>query len=187
VCVQGGIIVVVDSTDLVKLVKQHRKTKEMLGEGEAPAVSASALAVGGIVSAVAAASNTSLTTQCELVMVLQELTKLTKAMVTMHASNMEVIEIKHAQMKYYVDEKDKELEARVSSLEAGVARDSKKLCTYWRMSEHPEMPKNIYGKDGRFSWKKTKEHRSVTKHGFSSIKAVADHMQAHDWGSQESE
>jgi len=128
-----------------------------------------------------------MTTQCELVMVLQELTKLTKAMVTMHASNMEVIEIKHAQMKYYVDEKDKELEERVSSLEAGVARDSKKLCTYWRRSEHPEMPKNIYGKDGRFSWKKTKEHRSVTKHGFSSIKAVADHMQAHDWGSQESE
>ena len=80
-----------------------------------------------------------------------------------------------------LEENDKELSARLSTLEAGMARRLKKPRTYWIRSDHPEMPKNIVGRDGRFSWKKMKNGKSVTKHGFESIDDAVQHMQAHEW------
>ena len=80
-----------------------------------------------------------------------------------------------------LEENDKELSARLSTLEAGMARSLKKPRTYWRRSEHPEMPKNIFGRDGRFSWQKMKNKKSVSKHGFESIEEAVANMQAHVW------
>ena len=80
-----------------------------------------------------------------------------------------------------LEEKDKELSARLSTLEAGMARGSKKPRTYWRRSDHPEVPKNIFGRDGRFSWKKMKDNKNVSKHGFNSIEEAVANMQAHEW------
>jgi len=80
-----------------------------------------------------------------------------------------------------LEENDKELSARLSTLEAGMARSLKKPRTYWSRSDHPEMPKNIFGRDGRFSWKKVKNKKSVSKHGFESIEEAVANMQAHVW------
>lgn len=80
-----------------------------------------------------------------------------------------------------LEENDKELSARLSTLEASMARSLKKPRTYWSRSDHPEMPKNIFGRDGRFSWKKVKNKKSVSKHGFESIEEAVANMQAHVW------
>jgi len=80
-----------------------------------------------------------------------------------------------------LEENDKELSARLSTLEAGMARSLKKPRTYWSKSDHPEMPKNIFGRDGRFSWQKMKNKKSVSKHGFESIEEAVANMQAHVW------
>jgi len=65
-----------------------------------------------------------------------------------------------------------EVSARLSTIETGIAAmvcAPKKLRQYWVKADHPEMPKNISGHEGHFSWKKSKKYKTVAKHGFVTI------------------
>jgi len=80
--------------------------------------------------------------------------------------------------------KEDEVSARLSTIEAGMAvmeSAPKKVRPYWVKADHPEMPKNISGHEGHFSWKKSKKYKTVAKHGFVTIDAAVKDMQSHVW------
>jgi len=77
-----------------------------------------------------------------------------------------------------------EVSARLSTIKAdmaGLACVSKKARPYWVRANHPEMPRNICGHEGNFSWKKSKKYKTVMKHGFAMINEAVQDMQNHPW------
>jgi len=80
--------------------------------------------------------------------------------------------------------KEDEVSARLSTIETGMVAivcAPKKVRQYWVKADHPEMPKNISGHEGHFSWKKSKKYKTVAKHGFVTIDAAVKDMQSHIW------
>jgi len=75
------------------------------------------------------------------------------------------------------------LEATVKSLASGQAKASKRAQQhkapkepapkqprlYWNKEDHPELPRNIFYRDGSFGWKKTTHKKQAYKAGFKSI------------------
>ena len=77
------------------------------------------------------------------------------------------------------------LEATVKSLASGQAKAPKRDAAqqpkapkepapkqqrlYWNKEDHPELPRNIFYRDGSFGWKKTTQKKQAYKAGFKSI------------------
>ena len=72
-----------------------------------------------------------------------------------------------------LEAKDAELEARISFLEGKRRRvdtpSVRSKNAHWIRADHPELPKNIQGRNGMFGWKRSVNGKSDSKQGFSSI------------------
>jgi len=95
------------------------------------------------------------------------------------------------------------LEATLKSLACGQAkapkRDSaqqpkgpkepapKQPRLYWNKEDHPELPRNIFYRDGSFGWKKTMQKKQVYRAGFKSIAEAQASLALHlnEGGSRE--